>query len=62
MNSFLDFDDPMDIILHLMVGSEGTLGFVSEATFSTVPVKPFRASLADLFQRPGIGLLMQSRF
>ncbi len=44
MNSFLDFDDPLEIILHLLVGSEGTLGFVSEATFHTVPVKPFRAS------------------
>ena len=44
LNTFLDYDDPVDIILHLMVGSEGTLGFVSEAVFSTVPVKPYRAS------------------
>ena len=50
MNSFLDYDDPADILLHLMVGSEGTLGFVSEATFSTVPVKPFRASSLIYFE------------
>jgi D-lactate dehydrogenase len=50
MNSFLDYEDPLDLILHLMVGSEGTLGFISEATFSTVPVKPFRASSLIYFE------------
>ncbi|MCK4880085.1 MAG: FAD-binding oxidoreductase, partial [Bacteroidales bacterium] len=50
MNSFLDYSDPVDIILHLMVGSEGTLGFVSEATFTTIPVKPFRASSLIFFK------------
>ncbi len=44
MNAFVDFTDPIDIILHLMVGSEGTLGFISEALFTTVPVLPYRAS------------------
>ncbi|MEN8156819.1 MAG: FAD-binding and (Fe-S)-binding domain-containing protein [Bacteroidota bacterium] len=44
LNALLDFEDPVDIILHLMVGSEGTLGFISEAIFNTIPVKPFRAS------------------
>jgi D-lactate dehydrogenase len=50
MNTFLDYSDPVDLILHLMVGSEGTLGFVSEATFATVPVKAFRASSLIYFQ------------
>lgn len=31
-------DDPVQILMHLMIGSEGTLGFVAEAVFRTVPV------------------------
>jgi len=50
LNSFLDFEDPIQILLHLMVGSEGTLGFISEATFRTIPVKPFRASSLIYFK------------
>lgn len=38
LNSFLDYDSPADILAHLVVGSEGTLAFVAEATFHTVPV------------------------
>lgn len=44
MRPFVAFDDPFDIIAHLMVGSEGTLGFVSRATLRTVPTLPFKAS------------------
>jgi D-lactate dehydrogenase len=44
LNSLLDFDAPVDILTHLMVGSEGTLGFVAEAVFRTVEVLPCTAT------------------
>ncbi|MDQ0754181.1 FAD-binding and (Fe-S)-binding domain-containing protein [Arthrobacter sp. B3I4] len=40
VNSFLDYERAVDILMHLMIGSEGTLGFVAEAVFRTVEVKP----------------------
>ncbi|MCW8851007.1 MAG: FAD-binding oxidoreductase, partial [Melioribacteraceae bacterium] len=49
INSFVDFKDPIEIIKHLMVGSEGTLGFISQITLKTVPTLPFKASSLLLF-------------
>jgi D-lactate dehydrogenase len=42
LNAFLDFDEPHEILEHLMIGSEGTLGFISRATmglFDDFPIK-----------------------
>lgn len=36
INSLLDFEDPIDVIKHLMIGSEGTLGFIADITYHTV--------------------------
>ena len=44
INAFLDHDDPAQILAHLMVGSEGTLGFILSATYRTVPVYPHVAT------------------
>ena len=44
LNAFVDYSTPIDILLHLMVGSEGTLAYIAEATFKTIPIKPFAAT------------------
>ena len=49
INALIDFSDPFDIIEHLMIGSEGTLGFISEVNLKTVTEYPFRASSLMVF-------------
>ena len=36
LNAFVDYSDPIDIVKHLVIGSEGTLAFISEITYNTV--------------------------
>lgn len=49
LNAFLDFDTPAALLAHLVVGSEGTLAFVAEATFRTVPIRPAIATTLAVF-------------
>lgn len=37
LNAFLDHERPVDLLTRLMIGSEGTLGWVASAVFRTVP-------------------------
>lgn len=53
LNSFLDHDTPVEILEHLMVGSEGTLGFIASATFRTVPIRPQVATGLLVFDTVG---------
>jgi D-lactate dehydrogenase len=49
LNALTDFTDPIDVLAHLMIGSEGTLGFISEITYRTVPDHAAKASALILF-------------
>ena len=49
LNALTDFTDPFDILQHLMIGSEGTLGFIAEITYRTVPEYADKASALLLF-------------
>jgi len=39
LNAFLDCTEPAALLTRLLVGSEGTLAFLAEATFRTIPVR-----------------------
>src|SRR5690606_27642080 len=49
VNAFLDFDSPVQVLAHLIIGSEGTLAFIAEATYRTVPIMPKTATALAVF-------------
>ena len=52
LNAFVDFDHPLDILAHLIIGAEGTLAFIAEAVLNTIPDKPFKSSALLFFDSP----------
>lgn len=49
LNALVDYADPFDILEHLMIGSEGTLGFIASITYRTVPEHAHKASALLVF-------------
>jgi D-lactate dehydrogenase len=49
LNAFVDYEHPLDIFAHLLIGSEGTLAFIAEAVLNTVPDLPHKATSLLLF-------------
>ncbi|WP_306548022.1 FAD-binding and (Fe-S)-binding domain-containing protein [Desulfobulbus sp.] len=44
LNALIDFTDPFDVMQHLMIGSEGTLGFIADVVYRTVIEHRHKAS------------------
>lgn len=49
LNALIDYQSGIDILKHLMIGSEGTLGFISDITYHTISQAPFKASSLVVF-------------
>jgi D-lactate dehydrogenase len=49
LNAFIDFEKSVDIMRHLLIGSEGTLAFIAEAVLNTVPDLPVKYTGLLLF-------------
>lgn len=49
INALVDYEDPIEIIKHLMVGSEGTLAFISNVTFKTVVDEKYKSCSLLIF-------------
>jgi D-lactate dehydrogenase len=52
MNAFLDFQHPLDILVHLIIGGEGTLAFIAEAVLKTIPDLSYKGTGMLYFESP----------
>ena len=44
LNALADYEHPLDIFAHLLIGAEGTLAFIAEAVMQTVPDLPYKST------------------
>lgn len=49
LNAFVDYKDPIDILKHVLIGSEGTLAMIAEITYRTVVEAKYKASAMLFF-------------
>lgn len=48
--AFLDAEEPLEIFKRLLIGSEGTLAFIGEVVFETVPLRPHTTLSLTFFE------------
>ncbi|WP_163565073.1 FAD-binding and (Fe-S)-binding domain-containing protein [Helicobacter suis] len=56
LNSLIDFEDPIDILSHLFIGSEGTLGFIASCELVCVPDLPYKTCLLLFYETLGLAI------
>lgn len=54
MNAFVDYEHPLDILAHLIIGGEGTLAFIAEAVLETIPDYPYKMTAMLYFDSPEV--------
>lgn len=52
VHALLDYSHPLDMLSHLMIGAEGTLGFIADAVLNTIPDKPYKKTGLLFFDSP----------
>jgi D-lactate dehydrogenase len=52
LNAFLDYEHPLDILAHLLIGAEGTLAFIEEAVLKTLPDNAYKKTGLLYFGNP----------
>ncbi|CRF49480.1 Predicted D-lactate dehydrogenase, Fe-S protein, FAD/FMN-containing [Helicobacter heilmannii] len=56
LNALVDFEDPIDILSHLFIGSEGTLGFISSCELHCVSDYPYKTCFLLFYESLAAGL------